>query len=91
MMIKSKFTFKRRKKKLINQKQTKNMTTKQHVNKQQKIEIFTFLGHRLTWTAYHRVADIYSFIDYMAATYPDLCSTFTIGYSVERRPLKVLK
>lgn len=50
-----------------------------------------FLGHRLTWRAYHRTADIFSFLDYLVATYPDLCSLRTIGYSVEKRPLKVLK
>lgn len=49
------------------------------------------LGHRLTWQAYHRLEDIHGFIDYMAKTYPDICSTEVIGYSVEKRPLKILK
>ncbi|KAH8251142.1 hypothetical protein KR038_009321 [Drosophila bunnanda] len=48
-------------------------------------------GHRLTWQAYHRLEDIHGFIDYMAKTYPDICSTEVIGYSVEKRPLKILK
>ncbi|XP_034123871.1 titin [Drosophila guanche] len=48
-------------------------------------------GHRLTWQAYHRLEDIHGFIDYMAKTYPDICSTEIIGYSVEKRPLKILK
>ncbi|XP_070067373.1 uncharacterized protein [Drosophila virilis] len=48
-------------------------------------------GHRLTWQAYHRLEDIHGFIDYMAKTYPDICSTETIGHSVEKRPLKILK
>jgi len=43
-------------------------------------------GHRLTWQAYHRLEDIHGFIDYMAKTYPDICSTEIIGYSVEKRP-----
>lgn len=30
-------------------------------------------------------------MDYMAKTYPDICSTEIIGYSVEKRPLKILK
>lgn len=53
--------------------------------------VASFLGHRLTWGAYHRTADIFSFLDYLVATYPDLCSLRTIGLSVEKRPLKVLK
>lgn len=50
-----------------------------------------FLGHRLTWRAYHRLNDIYSYLDYLVATYPDLCSVQTIGYSHEKRPLRVLR
>lgn len=49
------------------------------------------LGHRLTWQAYHRLEDIHGFFDYMAKTYPDICSVETIGYSIEKRPLKLLK
>lgn len=49
------------------------------------------IGHRLTWVAYHRLADIDSYLKYLVATYPDLCSVQTIGYSVERRPLKVIR
>lgn len=48
-------------------------------------------GHNLTWAKYHRLADIESFIDYLAATYPNLCSVKTIGSSIEGRPLRVLK
>ncbi|XP_054729211.1 interaptin [Anastrepha obliqua] len=48
-------------------------------------------GHRLTWKAYHRLADIHGFFDYMAKTYPDICSVETIGYSLQKRPLKILK
>ncbi|XP_055615763.1 carboxypeptidase B-like [Toxorhynchites rutilus septentrionalis] len=48
-------------------------------------------GYRMTWTAYHRLADIYEFMDYLAVTYPDLCSVRTIGKSVEGRDLKVLR
>lgn len=49
------------------------------------------LGHRMTWGAYHRLADINSYLDYLTVTYPDLCSVQTIGYSYERRPIKVLR
>ncbi|XP_050327760.1 uncharacterized protein LOC126757901 [Bactrocera neohumeralis] len=48
-------------------------------------------GHRLTWKAYHRLADIHGFFDTMAKTYPDICSVETIGYSIQKRPLKILK
>lgn len=45
----------------------------------------------MTWSAYHRVQDIYGFMDYLAKTYPDLCTLYTIGQSVENRPLRVLR
>ncbi|XP_067641880.1 uncharacterized protein [Eurosta solidaginis] len=48
-------------------------------------------GHRLTWRAYHRLTDIHGFFDYMAKTYPDICAVETIGYSLQKRPLKILK
>ncbi|EEB11557.1 carboxypeptidase A, putative [Pediculus humanus corporis] len=48
-------------------------------------------GHRMTWHMYHRMSDIHGYLDYLTATYPDVCSLITIGHSVERRPLKVLK
>lgn len=50
-----------------------------------------FVGYRLTWQMYHRMNDIHSFMDYLAATYPDNVTLTTIGKSVEGRPLKVLK
>lgn len=45
----------------------------------------------MTWQMYHRMSDIHGYLDYLTATYPDVCSLITIGHSVERRPLKVLK
>jgi len=45
----------------------------------------------MTWQHYHRAQDIFGFLDYVAQTYPDVCSLQTIGNSVEGRPLKVLK
>lgn len=50
-----------------------------------------FSGHRLTWKAYHRLTDIHGYIDYLAETYPNLCTVETIGNSVEGRPLKILR
>ena len=53
--------------------------------------IILISGHRMTWQSYHRLADIYGYLDYLAQTYPQLVSVQTIGSSVEGRPLKVLK
>ncbi|XP_059478461.1 carboxypeptidase B-like [Neocloeon triangulifer] len=48
-------------------------------------------GHRFTLQSYHRVADIHGYLDYLAQTYPDICSVQTIGSSVEGRPIKMIK
>lgn len=45
----------------------------------------------MTWTSYHRLADIYSYMDYLTKTFPELCSQQEIGKSVQGRPLKVLR
>lgn len=49
------------------------------------------LGHRLTWKAYHRLSDIYGYLDFLATSYPSLVSVKSIGSSVEGRPLKLIK
>ncbi|XP_019868142.1 carboxypeptidase B isoform X2 [Aethina tumida] len=56
-----------------------------------EVELDDRRGHRLTWQAYHRLNDIYGYMDYLAETYPDLCSVQTIGKSIQGRPIKVLK
>lgn len=43
----------------------------------------------MEWSSYHRLDDISGYLDYLAQTFPDLCSVMTIGNSVEGRPLKV--
>nr|CAD7194052.1 unnamed protein product [Timema douglasi] len=48
-------------------------------------------GHRMTWQSYHRMQDVHGYLDWLAQSYPKLCSVQTIGNSVEGRPLKVLK
>ncbi|XP_012289073.1 carboxypeptidase B [Orussus abietinus] len=48
-------------------------------------------GHRMEWSSYHRLEDIHGYLDYLAQTFPDVCSVMTIGTSVEGRPLKVLR
>ncbi|XP_031371023.1 carboxypeptidase B-like isoform X1 [Apis dorsata] len=50
-----------------------------------------FRGHRMEWTSYHRLEDIHGYLDYLADTFPDVCSVVTIGHSVEGRPLKVIR
>ncbi|XP_058445495.1 carboxypeptidase B-like [Malaya genurostris] len=48
-------------------------------------------GHRMTWNAYHRLKDIHEWMDYLAKTYPDLCSTNSIGKSFQGRDMKVIR
>ncbi|CAH0400952.1 unnamed protein product [Chilo suppressalis] len=48
-------------------------------------------GHRMNWKQYHRLEDIYGFMDYLAKTYPAIVSVNTIGKSYEGRDLKVLR
>lgn len=48
-------------------------------------------GYRLTWQAYHRLNDIHEYLDYLAGTYPQICTVQTIGNSVQGRPIKLLK
>lgn len=48
-------------------------------------------GHRMTWSAYHRMDDIVGYLEYLAKTYPDLCSVQEIGKSFEGRSLTVLR
>lgn len=43
----------------------------------------------MTWKLYHRLIDIYGFLDYLAKTYPSIISVRTIGKSFENRDLKV--
>lgn len=45
----------------------------------------------MTWTSYHGVADIHGYLEYLAKTYPSICSAHDIGYSHQRRPIKMLK
>lgn len=45
----------------------------------------------MTWNAYHRLSDIYGYLDYLSTTYPSLCTVKTIGRTVQGRELKVLK
>lgn len=48
-------------------------------------------GLPISWDAYYSLAEIYSYIDFVAKSHPDIVSGKIIGYSHEERPLKVLK
>ncbi|KAF7992313.1 hypothetical protein HCN44_001638 [Aphidius gifuensis] len=48
-------------------------------------------GHKMEWSSYHRLDDIHGYLDYLAVTYPSICSVMSIGNSFEGRPLKVLR
>lgn len=45
----------------------------------------------MTWKAFHRLDDIHGYLDFLANTYPELCSIQTIGHSVQNKELKVLR
>ncbi|EFX75496.1 hypothetical protein DAPPUDRAFT_306706 [Daphnia pulex] len=47
--------------------------------------------YNMTWTSYHRLSDIYGYMNYLAVTYPSLVSLIDIGMSYEKRPLHVLR
>lgn len=47
--------------------------------------------HSMDWTSYHTLDEINGYLDYMVATYPDLCSTIDIGTSYEGRNMQLLK
>ena len=47
-------------------------------------------GHSMDWTNYHPIEDIYSYWDYLEATY-DWVSTESIGKSYEGQDMRLLK
>lgn len=61
------------------------------VNFFQNLLLCNYTGHRMTWSAYHRMDDIIGYLEYLAKTYPDLCSVQEIGKSFEGRSLTVLR
>lgn len=50
-----------------------------------------YLGHCLTFNRYQRMADIHEYLNYLARTYPQFVQLQDIGFSVEGRPLRVIK
>ncbi|CAL4085605.1 unnamed protein product [Meganyctiphanes norvegica] len=47
--------------------------------------------HDMDWTSYHTLDEINGYLDYLATTYPDLCSIENIGTSYEGRTMNMLK
>nr|XP_013189801.1 unnamed protein product [Amyelois transitella] len=56
-----------------------------------EIELQDRRGHRMNWKQYHRLEDIYGFLDYLAKTYPAIVSVKSIGNSHEGREIKLLR
>ncbi|XP_073978134.1 carboxypeptidase B-like [Rhodnius prolixus] len=48
-------------------------------------------GHKMTWRSYHRLSDIYGYLDYLAETYPDTVTVGSVGNSVEGRQIKYIR
>lgn len=50
-----------------------------------------FIGHNLTFERYHKINDIYKYVDYISQEYPELVEIETIGKSHEGVPLRVIR
>lgn len=50
-----------------------------------------FLGHNLTFERYHKINDIYKYVDYISQEYPELVEIDSIGNSFEGTPLRVIR
>lgn len=47
-------------------------------------------GHSMTWTTYHPIEDMYSYLDYLEATY-DFVTTESIGKSYQGEDMRIIK
>lgn len=45
----------------------------------------------MDWNSYHRLEDIYGYLNYLADSYPNLVQLVSIGSSYEGRPLYVVR
>ena len=45
----------------------------------------------MTWDKYHRLADIYDYMNYLQEQYPETAEIIDIGRSVLNRPMLLLK
>ncbi|XP_046451315.1 carboxypeptidase B-like isoform X2 [Daphnia pulex] len=50
-----------------------------------------FPGHKMDWNSYHRIDDIYGYLNYLADSFPRLVQLVSIGSSFEGRPLYVVR
>ncbi|XP_032785295.2 carboxypeptidase B [Daphnia magna] len=48
-------------------------------------------GYKMDWTSYHRLSDIYSYLTYLANSFPQIVTLIDIGWSYEGRPLYVVR
>jgi Zinc carboxypeptidase len=48
------------------------------------------ISKSMDWTSYYRLQEIYDWLDEMAASYPQYMNVTTIGYSYEKRPIKLV-
>ncbi|KZS08436.1 Carboxypeptidase B [Daphnia magna] len=51
----------------------------------------TKAAHKMDWISYHRLDDIYGYLNYLAATYPNLVELINIGTSYENRSLYLVR
>lgn len=49
------------------------------------------LGHNLTFERYHKINDIYKYMDHLSQEYSEFVEVETIGKSYEGVPLKVIR
>lgn len=61
------------------------------MKKDQRDLLIAKRGHPMTWTRYHRYSDMIRYMEFLSFTYPHLVELFTIGYTTEGLPLKVVK
>ncbi|XP_057376006.1 carboxypeptidase B-like [Daphnia carinata] len=51
----------------------------------------TKAAHNMDWTSYHRLDDIYGYLNYLAVTYPNLVELINVGTSYENRSLYLVR
>ncbi|KAL5242498.1 hypothetical protein ACI65C_009908 [Semiaphis heraclei] len=58
---------------------------------EEELELSGRQGHNLTFERYHKVDNIYKYIDFLSQEYPDIVEIETIGKSHENVPLRVIR
>ncbi|CAG0885786.1 unnamed protein product [Cyprideis torosa] len=57
----------------------------------QEREYVSSRAYSLTWRKYHRLSDIFEFLDVLSNEYPDKVKVETIGHTHENRDLRIVK